>query len=462
MIFKASPFLHIIPLDKNHFAFYNSLNLEVAYLERKFIEHCSQGEKFVSFDTESVSILKSLAEMELLIPEDSDGLKTYNSYKNALENPSINILYLLLTDACNLRCEYCYFLAGMGQEYNFSFMSETTALRAIDMFARCVKKGIADGYDGQQIVIYGGEATLNKKTLLAVLKYIMSAKQQGLLPQHISTIINTNGIALDDEILSEAKKNNALVSISIDGPPEIHDKLRVYPDGKPSFNDVVKSYRLAKEKEVRTGLCCTVDEHNLENLPKIITWLSDNLDVRDMGFNILIQNKRYQNEIEHTKYSEKIAKALIDCFLIAREKGIYEDRMMRRVKNFIEKTPVSSDCGGCGLQIVVAPEGQIGVCQAFCGSKEYFVSESFELFEPVKHPYWKEWRKRSPLLMDECRSCIALGNCGGGCPYNAYKRKGTIWERDERFCVHAKTAVNFLIKDLWENSIKKSAQDKET
>ncbi len=455
MILKASPFLHVIPLDKNYLAFYNSLNLEVAYLKREFVEQCTQGGKFVSFDTESMSIFKSLAEMELLIPEDSDGLQTYNSYKNALEKPSINILYLLLTDGCNLRCKYCYFLTDMGQEYKFSFMTEEIAVSAIDMFARCIKKSLDDGYNDQQIVIYGGEATLNKKTLLVVLKYIMSAKQKGLFPQHVSTTINTNGIALDDEILDEAKKTNAVVAISIDGPPEIHDKLRVYPDGKPSFNDVVKNYRLAKEKGVRTGLCCTVDEHNLGILPKVITWLSDNLEVKGMGFNILIQNKRYQNETEHTKYSEKIAKELIDCFLIAREKGIYEDRMMRRVKNFIGKTPVFSDCGGCGLQIIVAPEGEIGVCQAFCGSKEYFVSESFKTFEPEKHPYWKEWRRRSPFSMDDCKSCIALGNCGGGCPYNAYKRKGTIRALDERFCVHAKTAVMFLIRDLWENSISK-------
>jgi uncharacterized protein len=123
---------------------------------------------------------------------------------------------------------------------------------------------------------------------------------------------------------------------------------------------------------------------------------------------------------------------------------------MRRVKNFLEKTPVLSDCGACGLQIVVSPDGKIGVCQAFCGSKEFFITEQFETFEPEIHPFWKQWRGRSPFSNENCRGCVALGNCGGGCPYNAYQTNGSINALDERFCAHAKATTLFLIKDLWE------------
>lgn len=178
-------------------------------------------------------------------------------------------------------------------------------------------------------------------------------------------------------------------------------------------------------------------------------WLVDELKVEGIGFNILIGNKLLQDEEAYRLYSEVVAEQLIEVFKIAREKGIYEDRMMRRVKAFVEKEPVLSDCGGCGLQVVVSPNGQIGVCQAFCGSKKYFVSEPLETFEPKRHSFWQEWRSRSPLSMDKCKSCIALGNCGGGCPYNVYKKEGTIFGLDERFCVHAKKTTEFLIRDLW-------------
>ena len=65
-------------------------------------------------------------------------------------------------------------------------------------------------------------------------------------------------------------------------------------------------------------------------------------------------------------------------------------------------------------------------------------------------PFWKQWRKRSPLTNEECKSCIALGNCGDGCPYSAYQTNGRLDALDKKFCIHAKATTCFLIRDLWE------------
>jgi len=126
-------------------------------------------------------------------------------------------------------------------------MSKDVARRSVDMFARSVQKSIATGYDDQQIVIYGGEPTLNKNTLIYALDYIGQEKEEGRLPKSVGVTINTNGINLDSDILECAKKVRAVVAISIDGPPQVHNKLRIYPDGKPTLDDVVKKYRLAKK-----------------------------------------------------------------------------------------------------------------------------------------------------------------------------------------------------------------------
>lgn len=449
MIFKKSPFLHIFPVSNKYLAFYNSLSLELAFLEKDTIEKCMGYERFFPVDSESETILKSLEKIGLIIPEESDGMDIYRFYKKKLEKPAINILYLLITDACNLRCGYCYFLSNMEKNYKFSQMEESTAVKAIEMFSRCIKKSIAEGHKEQHIVLYGGEPTTNKKTLVASLRFISSSKNNGSLPSDIGVTINTNGILLDGEIIEEAKRSNAIIAISIDGPKDIHNQMRVDISGKGSFDRVIQSYYLATSLGAKVGICVTIDRHNLYEAQNIINWLADTLKVKGLGFNILIENET-SNPNNYLHYSQEVAIQLVNCYRVAREKGVYEDRIMRRVKNFIEKTPVLSDCGGCGLQIVVSPDGQIGVCQAFCGSKKYFVSESMESFEPTEHQFWKEWRNRSPLSMEECKSCIALGNCGGGCPYNAYKIKGSINALDERFCMHAKTTVEFLIKDLWE------------
>jgi len=452
---KQSPFLHVVSVDDEYVALYHSLNLEVAFLKKSFVENCRQGQIWIAFDATSARVLESLKKLGLLIDEQSDGYEQYREYQKALEEPAINILYLLLSDACNIRCRYCYFLAPMPRGYRFSMMEKETAIKAIDLFARCVKRSIAKGHPEQHVVIYGGEPTLNKGVLLEALKYIDVLKRKGVLPKSVSVTLNTNGILLDEEILVQCRASGTVVAISIDGPKEIHDQMRVYSSGRGTFDEVIRSYRLAQEMGVKIGICVTIDRHNISRMKEIVCWLADELGAKGMGFNILIENSAGQVGYECDRYAEVVAQELIESFKVARAKGIYEDRMMRRVKNFLDKEPVLSDCGGCGLQIVVSPDGKIGVCQAFCGGKEFFVTESFETFEPESHPFWKKWRKRSPLTNKTCKSCIALGNCGGGCPYNAYRAKGTIDALDERFCVHAKATTYFLIRDLWEKQKKK-------
>jgi uncharacterized protein len=447
--------LHIISVDDGYVALYHSLNLEVAFLKKGFVERCQQGQTWIAFDTASEHVLESLKKLGLLIDEQTDGYEQYHEYQKALEEPAINILYLLLSDACNIRCRYCYFLAPMPRGYRFSIMKKDTAIKALDLFARCVKRSIAKGHPEQHIVIYGGEPTLNKKVLLEALKYIDILKEKGNLPKSVSVTLNTNGILLDEEILTQCKASGAIVAISIDGPKEVHDQMRVYSSGGGTFDEVIRSYRLAQRMGVKTGICVTIDRHNLFKMKEIVSWLVDELGVKGLGFNILIENSTSQDREDYNRYAEVVAQQLIESFKVARAKGVYEDRMMRRVKNFLDKEPVLSDCGGCGLQVVVSPDGKIGVCQAFCGSKEFFVAEPLETFEPESHPFWRQWRKRSPLTNETCKNCIALGNCGGGCPYNAYRAKGTIDALDERFCVHAKATTHFLIRDLWEKQKEK-------
>ena len=156
-------------MDDEYVALYNSLNLEVAFLKRDFVERCQQGQMFTGSDAISERILEQLKKLGFLIEEQADGYELYRSYQKALEEPAINILYLLLSDACNIRCRYCYFLAPMPRGYRPSLMKKETAVKALDLFARCVKRSVARGHPEQHVVIYGGEPMLNKEVLLEVL-----------------------------------------------------------------------------------------------------------------------------------------------------------------------------------------------------------------------------------------------------------------------------------------------------
>ena len=54
--------------------------------------------------------------------------------------------------------------------------------------------------------------------------------------------------------------------------------------------------------------------------------------------------------------------------------------------------------------------------------------------------------KRSPLYMDECYNCPAIGICGGGCVINTESADGDIFTPDRRFCKQTLEILNYLIE----------------
>ena len=171
--------------------------------------------------------------------------------------------------------------------------------------------------------------------------------------------------------------------------------------------------------------------------------------ITGLGFNILLSDKTYQVPEE---YFVNVSKFIVEAFKVFREKGIYEDRIMRKVNAFVEHNLHLFDCAAeGGNQIIVAPDGEIGLCHGFLATRETFASNiDDESFDMTTHPLFKEWNKRSPIFMEKCHGCMALGTCGGGCALNAKANGESIWDLDERFCIHSKTTLEFLIWDLFE------------
>jgi uncharacterized protein len=107
-------------------------------------------------------------------------------------------------------------------------------------------------------------------------------------------------------------------------------------------------------------------------------------------------------------------------------------------------------CGGCGKQIVISPTGEIGICHEGLGERRTFIGSLNEDFDFQTNPHVQKWAYRSPATMPECVDCPALGMCGGGCPYGAMLRYGSIHDIDKRFCVHSKDTLEWLVWDLYD------------
>lgn len=453
---RISDFCHFVDGEDDLVALYNSLTLGVVVVERKVADIFRHSKrKVLSFEelggltySGGKELLEQLIRHKLLFPLGQRlDLEDYSKIQSSLDCKNIGILYLLTTDACNLGCRYCFIETAMPNDYHFSAMTTGTAKFGIDLFAASL--GRSHGIDEPQIIFYGGEPLMNSSVIEWSLLYINQLKVGGQLPANTSITVNTNGTLIDQNTVRILKNaENLNVAISLDGPREIHDLCRKYRSGADTFEDIIRNHHVLVDEGIEAGFCCTINKYNIDHLEEISKWLVDEMGAKSLGFNLLIESVGVDDVRGEAKiYAEKAARQIIKCFRFFRERGIYEDRIMRKVNAFVDGYIYFHDCGGCGQQMVVTPDGMVGVCQGYCGSKKYFVKLKKD-FDPLEHPVWELWRYRSPLYMPQCRDCLALSVCGGGCPYSADVRNGSIWELDDIFCVHAKATIEFLIKDL--------------
>jgi uncharacterized protein len=75
----------------------------------------------------------------------------------------------------------------------------------------------------------------------------------------IKLSVQTNGVLLNEEWADVFSKYEIPVGISIDGPIDVHNRNRVYSDGRGSYDDVVAAVRLAREKDLLFGTLSVID-----------------------------------------------------------------------------------------------------------------------------------------------------------------------------------------------------------
>ena len=390
--------------------------------------------------------ISHLVEAKMVVPKDYDESAYLNQIRSTIFcGPHFDILFMLLTEACNLKCTYCFIEGGKPKNYRNAVMSKETARAAIDKFVGCKAP---DG--DKSVIFYGGEPLLNKSTFLAIQDYLDWQVKEGNLPTNLERILITNGTLIDEEMVGYFKKYGIYPYVSIDGPPELHNSQRPYrKNGRGSFKNAVRGLELIRTIGIEPGISVTVTEPMIDSLPEILEWLIVNLKVKSVGFNMLeaIPGRTYFS----AEYGKRFAEALIKCNEITERYKVYEERIARKLKKFAQQEVYVYDCAACGGQLTIAPDGQVGVCQGFVGTREFFSGNVNDpMYDPRKDSIFQEWSKISPLNKPGCMQCPALGICGGGCPRNPYIEGKGIHAVDERFCNHTLRTQEWIVFSLYD------------
>ena len=404
---------------------------------------------------EFISVLTKICNAHILVPVNYDELIYFERVKKiAFNGPNIRVLVLHLTDYCNLRCRYCFIEGNISKGYKRQNMTEEVMEKAIDKFSQVIAGRTFP--KPPSIVLYGGEPLLNWKVIKYGLEYLQKCQKTGNLPSKVDKILITNGTLISPEIVGELKKHDVMVSVSIDGPKKIHDLNRVSRNGKGSFEKTLAGFHVLKKAGIRPTVSCVLNRESLGHATDIIRWLVDKLGIRALGFNhvSIVPNVFTYDPV----YEANFGKALIEVQEVIQDSypEVYERRMNHKINAFLDREILKADCTGCGEQMSVSPDGQIGICQGYMGSRKTFGGSVFDAdYDPSRDSVFIDWSRRSPLNMPQCYHCSALATCGGGCPRNADYINGSIWEVDSAFCHFAKKTQEWMIWKKYETSQQK-------
>lgn len=232
------PMIHVFHTRGGHYIFDTNTNM-VLKTEKSVTDELqglskgnSQAQSVIE-DMKAAGYLSAKKIQEIIHP-DSEQLSFFL-------NGSMKILILQVTQKCNLRCEYCVYSGKFSnRSHGTAVMNFETAMKGIDFF---IEHSRATNHI--YIGFYGGEPLLEFEMVKQCVDYALQ-RSEG---KEIKFNLTTNATLLTGEIIEFFENYDFDVVISLDGPREIHDKNRRFPNkAHGSFDIVMANLRSVKQK----------------------------------------------------------------------------------------------------------------------------------------------------------------------------------------------------------------------
>ena len=193
----------------------------------------------------------------------------------------LTTMVLNVTSKCNLACTYCYEYGDdriVEADSKPRYMDLETARESVDfMFEQGGTNRLV------HLTFFGGETLLNFKLLKSTVAYARQrAKEVG---KEVDFSLTTNATLLKPEIVDWLAENRVGVTVSIDGPREVQDGLRVFSNGMGSYDIILPKIKdlLARHRTRPIGARVTLTSKNLD-VKQIFTHLTEEIGFWEVGF----------------------------------------------------------------------------------------------------------------------------------------------------------------------------------
>lgn len=365
---------------------------------------------------------------------------------------SFNLIVSVTRD-CVLDCAYCYAKDPNKPSGRFDFSDVL------------LEKLIREAFDVRHKSISfewtGGEPLLAGRGFY---ERVLELQREHAKPgKDYENIIQTSGAIYNENLYDFLIDNGFAISITIDGPRDIHNLHRPMCGENGSFDRVIKSFEYLREKQGYCGVLCTITKRSAGEAKNIFDFYrASGITSWHTNPYIFDGRKPVRDEVLGLT-PEEYASFLIDQF----ERWLeVDDKKLRpsTIKYISERlggmrcATKCSHGGRCLTNFInIDPDGYACICPKFLGFKEHRLGNMMdrtipELISP-ENPRMSKYIRERLEAVNSCENdgCAFLDVCNSGCPYGSTLSgaDGSISHRD--ILCDGKKSIYSHIKKRMEN-----------
>jgi uncharacterized protein len=378
---------------------------------------------------DAAELLEDLHQARVLVAGD----QAYEPTQIPPPNFPLQTLVLNLTNQCNLSCQYCY---EFGEDKVATpdgkpkFMDFETAKSSVDFLLEQ-----SAGRRAVHITFFGGETLMNFPLLKQVVCY--ASEQANAQSRSIDFSLTTNATLLTPAIIEFLSENRIGVTVSMDGPKEMHDKLRVFANGRGSYDIIEPRVRaLIQSHRTRPITARVTLTAGVTDVVGIFRHLKNELGFHEVGFAPVTTSPDRLYAINDRGMDGVLGqfKILADEYLAFALRGEMHgfSNVSDTLGELHQGISKSHPCGaGLGL-VGVGPSGDIAPCHRFVDSDQHALGHVSTGIDREKQG---DFLNRGHINAKyDCHACWARPVCAGGCHHEAFVRYGDTGHPNLHYC----------------------------
>lgn len=317
--------------------------------------------------------------------------------------------WLHITNACNLRCPYCYVHKSAEK------MDDSIGRASVEAV---IHSAVRHGFPAVKLKYAGGEASLNRKLLIDLHEHARMLTARHGIALHATLL--SNGVKLSAGLIDTLKSLDIRVMISLDGIDGQHDLQRPFPGGKPSFHFVERTIARLMERGHPPHLSITITNRNFSGLADVVRFALD----RDLTFSLnFFRDNDCSARFPDLQYEERaMIGGLLEAF------GVIEELLPRWsvLGSILDRgqllEPRERSCGVGQDYVVIDQRGRVAKCH---------MEIERTLGDVIRDDPLQLVRKDLALVQnlavtekEGCRDCTWRYWCSGGCSVATFRATG--------------------------------------